>query len=321
MTRSTARTKWDNLYDAPGVIFQGVEQRGRLSTFKAMRERGIKNKDVSPELAAEQTKDAFLNYRITGPENRALRDIIPFAQFAVQSIRQQARAISTKPVIGVTAAQMFQTGEEAPVYPWMEDKSRVNLGLDEEGNPLWLTGLGLPVESLGMIPNLSGDLSDLSKSLRQGALGSTQPLLKTAAAITTGRDPYFDTPFGSYEKLPIVGEAGDVGAAVNMLAGTGFLEPLGFGAVRQIGTALDETKPGFTRALDLLTGGKLVSVDPDRAEQLQIQDYLSGRPDIKTYQTYFKTEEDPEFSQLMAELRAAKARVKEKREAAAAAGL
>ena len=315
MTRTAGKTKWQSLYDAPGVVFQGVEQRGRLAAFKSMRDR------MSPELAAQQTKEAFLDYRISGGANRTLRDVIPFAQFAAQSIRQQGRALSTKPVIGVTAAQLFQQGDEDPVYPWMEDKSRVNMGLDEQGNPLWLTGLGLPVEALGMIPNLSGDLSDLSKSLRQGALGSTQPLLKTAAALTTGRDPYFDTPFGSYEKLPIVGEAGDVGKYVNMFAGTGLLEPLGYGIARQVGTATDETKPGIARALDLVTGGKLVSVDPDLAEQRQIQDYLSGRPDIKTYQTYFKTEEDPEFSSLMQSLREAKANVKAKREAAASAGL
>jgi len=315
MTRSTGKTKWQSLYDAPGMVFQGVEQRGRLAAYKSMRQR------MSPELAAQQTKDAFLDYRITGPENRALRDIIPFAQFAAQSIRQQGRALSTKPVIGVAAAQLFQTGEEAPVYPWMEDKSRVNLGMDEQGNPLWLTGLGLPIESLGMIPNLSGDISDIGKSVRQGLIGGTQPLVKTAVSLATGRDPYFDTPYGSYEKLPLVGEAGGVGSLVNMVAGTGLLEPVGYGMLRQASTALDETKPMGARALDLLTGGKLVSVDPDLAEQRQIQDYLAGRPDIKTYQTYFKTEDDPEFTSLMQSLREAKANVKEKRLAAAAAGL
>lgn len=317
LTRVGGKSKWKDLYDAPSVVFQGVEQRGRLAAFKSMKARGM-----SDELAAQQTKEAFIDYRVTGPGNRTLRDILPFAQFATQSIRHQAGAMSRTPVIGTTAAQLFQEGDNDPIYPWMANKSRINLGQDETGNPLWLTGLGLPFETLGMIPNVTGSVANLSQSLREGALSSTQPLIKTAAAITTGRDPYFDSAFGSYEKLPIVGEAGTVGRYANMVLGTGIGEPLGMGIARQIGQATDSTKPVGARALDLFTGGKLVSVDPDRAEQMAIQDYLKKRPDIKTYQTYYQEgEKDPEFTALMGELRAAKQRVKIKKQEAEQAGL
>lgn len=316
--RDPAFAKFWDIYQAPGVMFQYLEQRGRLQTFKNLL---AKNKD--PAKSAAMTKEALYDYGVNSPENRALRDVVPFAQFMVKSVPQQAKWLSERPAVAAASAPLFYdaSGDEPPVYPWMQGRSRIGVGTDEAGSPTYLTGFGLPMESLNVIPDFSGSLSTFGRGVQQGMLASTAPVLKTAAAITTGEDPFFGTPYGSYDKIPLVGNAGDLGRAYNMVAGTGFLEPIGAGMLRQAGALTDESKPLGARAVDFATGAKLVSVDPDVAEQRTITSYLETRPDIKQYRTFYQTDPDDEFSALMAQLREAKARVKEKREQAAAAGL
>lgn len=313
--RSPNMQRWVDVVQAPAVMFQTMEQRGRLQAFLDLRAKhgGAK--------AAQMTKDALYDYGVNSPENRAMRDIIPFGQFVAKSIPQQASMLSRTPAVGAAMAPLFYdpSGEQGPVYPYMQSKSRINVGADDKGNDLYLTGFGLPAESINMIPNFSGDLREAGRGISQGLLSSTQPLLKTAGALATGTDPYFGTPFGSYDKIPLVGNAGAAGRAFNVLSGTGVLEPFGGGALRQLGNALDESKPIGARAADFLTGAKLTAVDPDLAEQRAITQALSDRPEIKQYRTFYTQEPDEEFAQLMQALKEAKQRSKMKREAAAAA--
>lgn len=314
IARAPNMQKLADLYNAPGKMFQHMEQRGRLMTYKSLHQKGKPTQE-----AARMTKDALYDYRINSPENRALRDVVPFAQFMVKSIPQQAKWMSQRPAVAAAAAPLFYdpSGEDAPVYPYMQGKSRIGYGEDATGNQQYLTGFGLPMESLDVIPNLSDSPLAAGRDVAQGLLSSTQPVLKTIGAWATGRDPYFGTSFGSYDKIPLVGNAGDAGRIFNVAAGTGFLEPIGGGALRQIGNFFDERKSIGARGIDFLTGAKLTAVDPDIAQQRVISDYLETRPDIQQYRTYFKTEDDPEFSNLMSELRAAKKRAKANKEAAA----
>jgi hypothetical protein len=305
---------WD-IFEAPGRMFQAMEQRGRLMTFKNLRDK------MGPAEAATKTKKAMYDYGISSPENRALRDVLPFGQFMVKSIPQQAKLLSERPALAAAAAPLFYdpSGDQPPVYPYMEGRSRVSLGPDEQGNEMMLTGFGLPMESLDLIPNLSGSPMQAGRDLSRGALSSTNPVIKTGAAWMTGRDPYFGTQFGSYDKIPLVGEAGDIGRVYNVATGTGLLEPLGAGLARQAGALADDRKPLGARVADFLTGAKLTSVDPDIAAQRAITEHLEARPDVAQYRTFYQKEPDAEFTELMQALRESKARSKEKREAAALA--
>lgn len=316
IARSPNMQKLADLYNAPGKMFQHMEQRGRLMTYKSLHGKGKSTRD-----AAKLTQDALYDYRINSPENRALRDVVPFAQFMVKSIPQQARWLSQRPAVAAATAPLFYdpSGEDAPVYPYMQGRSRIGYGEDAAGNQQYLSGFGLPMESLDVIPNLSDSPLAAGRDVAQGLLSSTQPVLKTLGAWATGRDPYFGTAFGSYDKIPFVGNAGDVGRVFNVAAGTGFLEPIGGGVLRQFGNLTDDRKSISARGLDLLTGAKLTAVDPDIAQARVISDYLEARPDVAQSRTFYKGEEDPEFAALMSELRAAKQRAKEKKEAAALA--
>ncbi len=305
-------SKWTSLYDAPGVVFQGVEQRGRLGAFLEMRKR------MPPTEAGKLTRDTFLDYNITSKENRTLRDIIPFAQFIAKSVPQQGKFLSRNPAAAIALNPLFNdpSGDQEPVYPWMQGKTRVNIGETDKGNPLYLTGLGLPVESLDAIPNLSANLRDASRDFAQGITATTQPLVK---ALTTyamgGTDPYFGTPQGSYDKNPITGEHGPVGRAYNLAASTGLLQPIDT-ALQTIRKATDSSRSAGVRALDLLTGANVAEVDPNRAAQQVITQALESKPDVKQYRTFYGSE-DPDMAALMQALSDAKKRAKQRREAAA----
>ncbi len=293
-----------DIYHMPGAIFQGVEQRGRLGTFLDLLAR-----NHGPEKAAQLTKDAYLDYSITGEANRTLRDMIPFAQWMAKTIPQQAKFLSRSPAAAVALGSVMGNSDEQPVYPWMENKTRIPLGLDEKGNPEYAVGLGLPPETLSSIPDFSGSLSDLGSSLRHNIVASMQPILKTAESVITGRDPYFDTTFGSYGKSPAE-------RAYRTLAGTGLIQPLA-SAVSIGEQATDVRHEPWKRALNLLTGTNVASVDPDVAQQQIITQALEARPDVRQVRSYYSTEHDPELEALTSRLKEAKRALKAKRSAAA----
>lgn len=294
-----------DLYHAPSEAFQVVEQRGRLSYYLNLRARG-----VGAEKAAKDSAEAFYRYPVTSEGNRTLRDVIPFAQFMLKAIPQQAKFLSRVPAAGVALAPLFGNDQDHPVNKYMEDSSRIALGQGDNGTYNYLTGFGLPVEALNSIP-LSG--SDISRKI----IGGTQPLLKTAISAVTGVDPYFQTPFGTYDKAPLTGEHSAFGRYYNMLAGTGLIEPIA-GPMRQLQTAMDSKVSGSARAIDLLSGAHIAHVDENLADRQILDSALKGNPNVQKYTSYFQSgEHDPEVDALIHGLADAKARIKAKRDAAA----
>lgn len=315
LSRNPTWGKVKDLYDAPAIMFQAIEQRGRLGAYLRMHQ-----KSGDPASVAAKVKDAFFDYDISSPENRTLRDWVPFGQFVAKAIPQQAKLLSERPAVGVAAAPLFTdtSGDEPPIYPWMQGKTRMGVGADAAGNEQYLTGFGLPLEALDVVPNLSAGFRQAGRDVSQGVVSQLNPLVKSGVAWAMGKDPYFGTDFGSYDKIPGVGNAGDAGRLVNIAAGTGLLDRFGYGMVRQAGNLMDDTKGAGARVADLMTGAKLVSVDPDRAGVQAMQEYLGNRPDIKSYKTFYSNEDDPELKQVMQAIQQAKKNIKAKQEAAAA---
>lgn len=306
-------TKINDLMGMPGEMFQGVESRMRLASFMELLDKGY-----NPQAAAAIVKDAFLDYDVASVGNRRLRDIIPFAQFTTQTIPQQARLIGHKPYIGTGLAQLYGGEADEPVLPYIADQPSFRVGEDAEGNSLYASSLGIPVEALNVIPNLSASPFDAGRDIERNIVGSSHPLLKTLYGMTTGRDPFFGSDYGSYDKAPKALQAlgadehGEAGRLYNLLKGTGLTQPL-VTPTTMLEQALDDRKPVAARLLNLLTGARIDSNDPDRAIQLILQDQLATDPTVRTYRTYYGG--DDETDELLTQLREAKARLKEKREA------
>lgn len=291
----------------PAEIAQGLEQRMRLGTFLDLRKNGIAK---SAEDAAKTVRDTFLDYDVVGKENRTFRDLVPFGAFLTQNTKQQAKFLAEQPAVGVAAAQLYGDDEGLPKYPWLEQQLSIPAGLDEKGNAQYISGLGLPIEGLTAIPGLGSD------DLYRDVVGALQPMLKSGIAYAVDKDPLTGRAFGQYDK--ILGQSrGEAGRAYNIAKGTGVLQPI-TGPFSQLETATDDRESIGERALQLTSGVRYTSVDADLAQRQQLESYLRSRPDVHTSETLYQTTPDPETQAKLKELRDAKARLKEKRAAAAA---
>jgi hypothetical protein len=313
LSRMSKSDKWSaakNIMDWPAAIGQGLEQRMRLGTWLDLVKR---SKDpLSPSAAAKVIRDTYLDYDVPGVANRNMRDLVPFGAFMSQNLKQQAKFIAKHPVAGVVAGQLMgDSNDENIKYPWMEGQTSLPIGLDETGNPQYITNFGMPIEALASIPGgVSGSQN------YKDIVGNLQPLLKTAIASSTGIDPFTGNDFGSYDK--ILGQpAGAIGRTYNNIKGTGILQPLEAMA-KPVNIALDERKNVPEKLASYLTGVHIQSVDPDLAQRQKIEAYLKTRPDVKRAPSYYQTEADPETTDMLNQLKEAKAKLKAKREAAKA---
>ena len=312
-----SQAKAFDLADAPAAAFQGAETHARLGTFLDMLERnkaaGMAPADAAAK-AAGVTSEALYDYSVATGANRTLRTLIPFAAYQTNAIRQSAKFAVKNPWAAVAGAEALRRDKDKPIYPYMEGKTSIPLGHGETGDPQYLTGLGLPFEALNSIPNPSANPLDFGADVRNKLIGSSQPLIKTAVAYATGQDPYFDTPVGSYTKLPGNIEAGNFGRAYNQIAGTGLLQPI-TGAVQQIGTAIDDRTSPVQKALQFGTGARVVTVNEDQALRQQLQAFIKNNPDIKSYAALYTNSDNPDTKAVLEELKAIKKRIKQRRAA------
>ncbi len=302
----------DKLWDYPGYMFKGAEQRMRYGTFKQLKAAG-----KSDDEAARIVRDSFYDYSISGAENRLARDIIPFFQFMAKSIPQQAKLMAEKPAIASTVANLYDQGRDEPVLPHMEGKVNIPLGLDELGNRQYLGSLGLPFEALSALPNLSANPLQAGRDIEQSIVGATSPLLKAAYAYTSGRDPMFGSTPGSYTK--VAGQdLGELGGILNQLTASGLAPTTVAGQLAgQVGKFTDERTNLGELALNQLTGARVQSVDPDRAIQQRLQALLERDPTIGQFRTFYDKGGDVDAQQLLQNLTEARKALKAKQKAMA----
>ncbi len=306
--------------EMPAVLSRGGEQRLRYGLFKSMVDDAVKagkSLDQAADDAIRVTNDTFFDYAQTSAANRAMRDTFSFATFPTKAIPQAVKAGAENPwaVSALSHGMDALSGDGSTTPSWMDNKLNIPIGEGEDGNQEYVTNLGLPFESLGMIPNLSGDLSSIGRDLRRGVVSQANPIVKTAYGALTGEDPYFESSFGSYSKIPTYGEAGDIGQAYNVAAGTGLIQPID-SALKLIDKATDSRKGGLAKALDLGLGAGVVSVDEDQALAQRLQQELASNPDVGKFESYFDAENDPEIKALIKAYLEAKKRGKAKRSAA-----
>lgn len=299
-----------DLWDAPGAIFQGLEQRMRLANYLDQLKGGTDAIE-----AAKRTRESFLDYSVTSGKNRTLRDLVPFAAFLTGSVKQQAKFLASNPAVAVGVGQALNRDPEVMLPPYLDGKFAIPLSTNEDGERVVASGFGLPFEALSVLPNPSANLRDFGRDVERGIVGSSQPLLKTAYAAVSGEDPYFESAFGSYDKIPVVGSSGALGRFYNQAAGTGALAPIDT-PLRIADDLLASDRGVGAKALDFFTGMDVKAIDEDRVLSQRLTQTLASRPDVLQARTFI-ARDDPEAAELIKELRAAKARIKARRDAAA----
>ena len=302
----------EKAWDYPAAMFKGAEQRMRYGLYKSLVKAGKSEDD-----AARIVRESLYDYSQSSMENRLARDVIPFFQFMAKSIPQQAGLMAEKPWLASGVANLYAQGRDEPVSPMMEGKVNIPIGQDEQGNRQYLSNLGLPFESLSMLPNLSANPLQAGRDIEQSVIGSTTPLLKNLYAYSAGQDPTFGSIPGSYTK--IAGQdLGELGGFLNQVAGTG-LAPLT--AAQQIasltGRTVDDRTTLPEKLLQNLTGARITSVDPDRAIQQRLQAFLERDPTIGQFRTFYDKGDDADAQQLLQNLQEARKALKEKAKAMA----
>lgn len=310
MARTGWKAKYQNIVDWPGRMFRGVEDRMRAGMWLDLVKSG-----KSTEEAAKIVRDALYDYSVSSVGNRTARDLIPFFQFPAKAIPQQAKFLAEKPAVAVGIASLLLEREGEPKPSWMEGKLVLPLGTNAQGERQYAAGFGLPFEALSLIPNPSSSVQQFGRDIGRGVVGASQPALKTGLSAAFGVDPYFGSTFGSYSKLPGNVDAGAAGRAINILRGTGLTQPLE-SLAGTVGKLADNRQSGGLKALDFLTGANVVSVDPDRALQQRLTEYLRQNPEVASIQSLYTKTDDPEAVALIRELNSAKARLRAKRQAA-----
>lgn len=283
------------LMDMPGEMFNGVEVGLRLGAFRDLRQGG-----VSAKRAADFVRESFLDYSVPNNANRTMRDLIPFAAFTAQTIKQQGKLFMERPGFMAATGHLFDhSGDPLATPEWIASQAHLPLGRDEEGNQMFAASLRLPQEALDVIPNLSADFREAGRDIRQGLVGSAHPLLKTAFALIGGRDPYFDSPVLSYSRTPEILQAvgmpeeSEVGRAYQFAKGTGLIQPVA-SLVDLASKALDDRKGVATRAANILTGANIVSADEERTRLANLARQLELDPNVRSMQIFYAKGGDSE---------------------------
>jgi hypothetical protein len=284
------KKKWNDLMEWPSEMASGMEQRMRLSAFKGMRQ---KFPDMPVRKVASDVKETFFDYRPSTALNRNARDVIPFFQFTAKAIPQTLKLLKEQPSLAGAIRPLYsQDTPENPIYPYLADQPVVPLG---DGD--YLTSFGLPFEVLGNLPNPSDDLRTFGEQIRRGVVGQSQPMLKTAYSMVSGKDPSFDSPWLGYDKTPAAlramgaPENSELGRIYNAAAGTGLIQPL-VSSLNAVGGAVNPDVGAGGRALSTLTGLRVVDVDKERAMQQLLDQYLSRRPDVRQRTSYYKSDDE-----------------------------
>ncbi len=280
---------------APGQALSGVPEGATRMTAQTIEEidRGghylyKRMQGFSPEEAGRSVKRSLFDY---GEMNDFERSVLGRGVFFYQYTRNIIPLIASKLVeTPRKIKQILQIGggaggpregmpEHTPV--WMREGLPVPIGKDEAGLPMVTYGFGTPVEAA--FEPFTGFAEGMGRGLEK-MLAQVNPLARIPLEMATDRSfflgreipearkaPHWmgQLPEGLQEVLGIREIKSKAGKTTRWEADPYFLYALGASPLGRFSTtagkAIDPRKGPISRALNVLTGIKTVSIDPDRA--------------------------------------------------------
>lgn len=309
--------KLKNIADFPTKLNLALEDRMRLGLGKAQVEKYVAEGmplEEAAKRAVKDSNDALFRYSANSKNSRMLKDLIPYVSWSTNAIPAELRMMMKHPwYASIVEHAMHRDAKSDPVYPFMEEQANYDLGKDDTGNRQVVNGAGFPFETLAEIPNPTAELGQFGRQIEKNVVGQASPVIKAAYGLVTGRDPNFETPFGTYDKIPVIGNAGEAGRLYNIAQSTGALAPIDT-PLKLIDQMLDDRKDPATKALGMLTGANVVTVDPLRAKAQQLQEELDRNPDVSSFAHL--TSKDADAQELIRELMDVQKKMKQRRKAA-----
>jgi predicted transcriptional regulator len=293
----------------PALIAEAIEDRMRAQGFVAALKKGL-----TGDQAADATRRAFIDYEFVSTFHRNIRDFVPFAQFTIgQTPRTLATAMRNPRVMAPLYTAQAGVDTSGPVPPWISEQPHFRAGEDEEGNPLYVAGLGTPFEDINKFW-----AGTIGRTLEKG-MGSTTAPLRFMYEQAARKEPYFGTELGKYKR-----ETPATSIVPSVIAGR---------RTREITTAegkketISEVSPRLHRLLrylpwtrqismmnqlfdtrhkvwaksvNILTGAKIRSVNEDKELRQMIGKYLKDQAEsgnIGAFQKFFAYGDvDPELA-------------------------
>lgn len=210
-----------------------VENYGREQLFFTLREKGMNAQD-----AAIRTNEIMVNYARgkTPFERDVLNRIMFFYSFARANTANQVISLFTKP--GAITAQMYGSEairqilldpEATPLPPGLEEQINTSRGTegfggfvgrsDATGNPLIMTGTGMPIEDVARMMRLKAPKSLMPQDLLDAGvesfqetgktlLSQTNPMINQVVQLVTGKNYFFDREITdkSMRKMALISE-------------------------------------------------------------------------------------------------------------------
>lgn len=278
--------------------------RGYLSVIKAGRDMasliedsfrlqgymGLIKKGLTPTEAARRVNRAYVDYAVQSGAERLVRDLIPFARFSLANTPVVLKEAAQRPQILAPFLQVQRsaTGDEQNFLPeHVRNTAAIPFGDDAEGNPKFLTGLGLPFEQA--LANLG---SVTPTGFRRQVLGALNPAIKTPLEAAANRSFYFGSEFGDFKRAPRFLPQGFPGVrefvtkeGKTLREVPGWVNAWLVGALPSSRFAstldkwFDENKGFLDKVLDTATGAKVYSVDQKRQARKAIEQFLSEAAD------------------------------------------
>lgn len=241
-------------------------------------------KGVSPTKAIRRVNRAFVNYNINSETERLVRDLIPFAKFAMHST-VWAKNIAENPSLVTWMARARGGIEEGEFLPESaEDSLALPLWWkDKDGNQAFLTSLGIPLETT---LNMLGAPTS-AQGFRRRVLAGINPVVRTPLEHATNRSFYFGDEFGTFRKppaslpsfltkeitLPDGTKRYEIPGEINEM-----IKSMPFSRLsNMVDKILHEKRPAWDKALNLLTGARTMTVNQERELKTRLQDYLKDK--------------------------------------------
>lgn len=296
------------LAQAPGRLLSGaglkdigkldasmVENTDRLGHYLYKRMEGFSRAE-----AAQSVKKALFDYgEMNDFEREILGRAVFFYQWQRNAIPLVLETMLHKPAkirqltqISGGAGNRPEGGPE--ILPsWVKEGLPVNFGKDESGNDLMAYGFGTPIEgALEPFAGFAGGFQEGAEKL----LSQANPIARIPLELATGRRFFLHKNIEDAKKAPAW--MGDLPPELQAAAGIRevkdkegnikrwegppeliyAIDNSPFGRVSATaGKAADSRKTAVSRLLNILTGGKIVSIDPEQEKYYAQKDAIKAK--------------------------------------------
>ena len=327
-----ARQAWNAMVRAGSGIANEAEQANRARVVLKLLESGM-----SKAQAIEEAGRLFVDYSHVSEIERFLRDVIPFAKFSLGALRWSSD-IARRPALVNWIGRVQGSARDSEGEDFLPERAADSLSLplpwrDREGNKLFLTSLGLPLE---VTLNLLG--TPTTRGVRRNVLSGMHPLVRMPLEATTNRSFFFGDEWAQYRKAPTwIPE--DLAQKIELPNGEVRYEIDGrvnelFNAMPtsrmdgMVNKLLDSKRDVWDKLLNTFTGARTLSVNGRRELEKRLQKYLKDKAasgqvgEALIYFDRLSPEDTPEDLKIVLQsLRAVQAEKRKERKQAVRKGL